>query len=66
MIDHPSLDEVQKGLKQINTAKPPGLDGILVEVLSCCGGGGGGAHIREVMNLSSKYSKSLMTIAENP
>ena len=33
MMDHPSLDEIQKTIKEINTGKAPGLDGIPIEIL---------------------------------
>ena len=33
MMDHPSIEEIQKTIKQINTGKAPGFDGIPIEVL---------------------------------
>ena len=33
MMDHPTIDETRKTIKEINTGKAPGLDGIPVEVL---------------------------------
>ena len=33
MMDHPSLEEIQKTIKEINTGKAPGLDGIPIELL---------------------------------
>ena len=38
MMDHPSSDEIHKTIKQINTGKAPGLDGIPIEVLLHGGG----------------------------
>ena len=33
MMDHPSIDEIHKTMKQINTGRAPGLDGVPIEVL---------------------------------
>ena len=35
MTDHP-FDEVGSTIKEVNIGKVPGLDGIPVELLSCC------------------------------
>ena len=32
MMDHPTIDEIHKTIKEINTGKAPGLNGIPVEV----------------------------------
>ncbi|CAI9730335.1 Hypothetical predicted protein [Octopus vulgaris] len=32
MMEHPTLDEIKKTIKELNTGKAPGIDGIPVEI----------------------------------